>query len=62
MDYEYKDKNLTISSGDRIAITGKNGCGKTSLLKLILGEDISHEGNVTIGNNLHILCMLSKHR
>lgn len=36
--------SLTVNQGDRIAIMGKNGSGKSSLLKLICGENISYEG------------------
>ena len=30
--------NFDVKNGDKIAIIGKNGCGKTSLLKVIEGE------------------------
>lgn len=56
----YGDKTVcenigfTINRGDRIALTGKNGCGKSSILKLLTGEDIPHEGDVRIGNSLVI--------
>ena len=37
---------LTIRRGARIALTGRNGSGKSSLLKLIAGQDIPHTGQV----------------
>ena len=46
--------NLEICRGDRIALSGKNGCGKTSLMKLILGEDIPHTGVVWTAGDLRI--------
>ncbi|GKU24168.1 Lsa family ABC-F type ribosomal protection protein [Clostridium folliculivorans] len=46
--------SFTIEQGERIAIQGKNGSGKSSILKLINGEDISHEGTVRKNNKLII--------
>lgn len=46
--------SFTINQGDRIALSGKNGCGKSSLLKLICGEHINHRGNIDLGNGLKI--------
>lgn len=46
--------NFEIKQGDRIALQGKNGCGKSTLIKLIMGEDIDHTGEVNIANNLKI--------
>ena len=34
----FKDVNITAQYGDKVAITGKNGSGKTSFLKVILGQ------------------------
>ncbi|MFC4777019.1 ribosomal protection-like ABC-F family protein [Paenibacillus sp. GCM10023252] len=39
-----KDLNMTIERGDRIALSGRNGSGKSSLMKLICGEDIPYKG------------------
>ncbi|MDV4151307.1 ABC-F type ribosomal protection protein [Clostridium sp. AL.422] len=45
---------FTIEQGERIAIKGKNGSGKSSILKLICGEDIPHSGIVIKNNQLKI--------
>ncbi|MBP2246712.1 Lsa family ABC-F type ribosomal protection protein [Paenibacillus xylanexedens] len=39
-----KDVSITVEKGDRIALYGKNGSGKSSILKLICGEDIPYTG------------------
>lgn len=46
--------SFPVEKGERIALCGKNGCGKSSLLKLILGQDIPHSGNVRIGSGIKI--------
>lgn len=43
-----------IKNGDRIAITGKNGVGKSSIIKLILGKNINYTGEFKISNDLKI--------
>jgi lincosamide and streptogramin A transport system ATP-binding/permease protein len=46
--------SFTVKEGDRIALSGKNGSGKSSILKLICGEDINHSGSFEIGSRLLI--------
>ncbi len=46
--------SLTVHQGDRIALDGRNGSGKTSLLKLLLGQEIPHHGTVTVGSGVVI--------
>lgn len=48
------DISFTVNQGDRIALQGKNGCGKTSILKLIQGENIAYSGDLQKGSNLKI--------
>lgn len=57
---KYNDKpifnniSFEINNGDRIAITGKNGVGKSSILKMILGEKIQYNGNIKVASDLKI--------
>lgn len=46
--------SLEVLKGERIALSGKNGCGKSSLIKLILGEDIPYTGEVHLAGGLKI--------
>ncbi len=47
-----EDINFEIKNGDRIALCGKNGSGKSSVLKLFYGENISYTGEFYISQNL----------
>lgn len=49
-----KDFSITIHRGDKIGIIGPNGCGKTTLLNLLLGKLTPDEGSVRLGQNLQI--------
>lgn len=44
--------SFTVEQGDRIAFVGKNGSGKSSLIKLLMGENISYQGELKRGSNL----------
>lgn len=46
----FKDASLTIARGDKVAFVGKNGEGKSTLVKAIMGE-IDYEGKVQMGHN-----------
>ena len=45
--------NLTIKRGEKVAFVGKNGEGKSTLVKCIMGE-IPFEGNLKVGHNIQI--------
>lgn len=49
----FHDVNLTIHRGEKIAFVGKNGEGKSTLVKCIMDE-IPYEGKLTIGHNVQI--------
>ena len=49
----FRHANLTIKRGDKIAFVGRNGEGKSTLVKCIMKE-IEHEGKLTIGHNVMI--------
>ena len=45
--------NLTIHRGDKVAFVGRNGEGKSTLVKCIMKE-LEHEGNLQLGHNVQI--------
>ncbi|WP_321334859.1 ABC-F family ATP-binding cassette domain-containing protein [uncultured Bacteroides sp.] len=49
----FKDTTLTVERGDKLAFVGKNGEGKSTLVKCIMKE-IEHEGTLTLGHNIQI--------
>ena len=49
-----KDFSTMIQRGDRVGIVGPNGCGKTTLLRLLLGELEADQGTFKLGTNLEI--------
>ncbi|MCL2577051.1 MAG: ATP-binding cassette domain-containing protein [Defluviitaleaceae bacterium] len=49
--------SLNIDRNNRIALIGANGCGKTTLLKLIMGEEPCDSGVVKVSSNVKIAYM-----
>jgi len=52
--------NFHINSGERIALVGQNGCGKSTLMKIVLGEEEPSEGKRVIQGGIQVE-MLSQH-
>lgn len=49
-----KGFSLSVRAGERIALQGPNGCGKSSILKLLCRQEIPHTGEVWRGSGLRI--------
>ena len=50
----FENFSMEIRPGSRIALSGKNGCGKSSLIRLILGEEVPHTGEIYTAGGLRI--------
>lgn len=46
--------STTVIRGDKVGVIGPNGCGKTTLLKILLGELSPNQGTVRLGTNISI--------
>ena len=44
--------DLIIRRNDRVALIGANGCGKSTLIKILTGEEMPDQGHVKIGNSI----------
>jgi len=49
----FSDANFHIQRGEKVAFVGRNGEGKTTLSRIIVGE-LEHDGQLTIGHNVNI--------
>src|SRR5258708_25124251 len=48
----FEDLNLHIERGDRIALVGPNGVGKSTLMRMLSGDEAPDAGDRTLGHNL----------
>lgn len=49
----FENASFTIERGDKVAFAGRNGEGKSTMVKAIMNE-ISHDGTLTLGHNVRI--------
>ena len=49
-----QDADLMINAKDRISLIGKNGVGKSTIIKLLVGEENYQDGELEIGHNISI--------
>mgnify|MGYP000908853797 FL=1 len=46
--------SFRLRAGDRLFLRGRNGCGKSSLLRLVTGQPVEHDGNLWIAPRLTV--------
>ncbi len=49
--------SMSISDGERVALVGRNGCGKSTLMKIVAGEETPSEGDISVARNIRIAHM-----
>ncbi len=57
----YEGLNLAIQKGDRMQLSGKNGAGKTVLIKTLLGGVETKEGSVFLAENIKVGYLSQEH-
>jgi ATP-binding cassette subfamily F protein 3 len=50
----FDNANLQLYIGQRVGLVGQNGCGKTSLFKLVLGQNHQEQGDFSLSQNTYI--------
>ena len=53
-NYLFRDVNFTIKKDDKVGLVGKNGAGKSTILKMLSGEITFYEGNIVPEGNITI--------
>ncbi len=53
-EYLFKNSQFSINRGEKIGLIGVNGCGKTTLIKMILGEDHDYQGKLFVSKSAKI--------
>jgi ATP-binding cassette subfamily F protein 3 len=56
----FDEVGFTINQGERVGLVGRNGHGKTTLFRMIIGEEHPDDGTISIPNN-YIIGHLSQH-
>jgi ATP-binding cassette subfamily F protein 3 len=57
----YEHLNARVTRGERIAIIGPNGCGKTTLLRAVAGELSPDQGRIVLGHQVNIAYFAQHH-
>jgi ATPase subunit of ABC transporter with duplicated ATPase domains len=57
----FRDIGLTIEAGERVAIVGPNGIGKTTLLRCLMGELTTRSGTIKWAENADVAYMAQDH-
>lgn len=47
-DLLFQDVNFSIAAGQKMGLVGRNGCGKTTLLRILLGQELPDTGKVSL--------------
>ena len=57
----FDNTSFSLQDGEKVGIIGINGTGKTTLLRMIMGEEETDEGTVTTANHVVMRYLAAKH-
>jgi ATPase subunit of ABC transporter with duplicated ATPase domains len=57
-DELFRDVGFNVGNGDRVALVGANGVGKTTLFRLIIGDSAPSEGTISVDGSLGVMHQL----
>ena len=56
-----RDVSLTVQQGDRIGLVGVNGCGKSTLMRILAGLDAQDSGEISLVRDARGISRSAKH-
>lgn len=56
-----KDASFFVDDGEKVGLIGRNGEGKTSLFRVLSGEDKDYQGEVQVGKGVHLISTRQEH-
>jgi len=56
-----KDASFFVDDGEKVGLIGRNGEGKTSLFRVLSGEDKDYQGEVLVGKGVHLISTRQEH-
>ena len=57
----FKDTSFFVDDGEKVGLIGRNGEGKTTMFRIIAGEDTDFQGEIQLGKGVHMISTRQEH-
>lgn len=57
----FRDASFFVEDGEKVGLIGRNGEGKTTLFRIIAGEDTDFQGDIQLGKGVHMVATRQEH-